>query len=1011
MNRNLLKQIAVRCKAELVQELSPLTDAPQTAAELWFMRLTALCFMEANQWLPDGKVLFPPDILRTERVLSLCRMLAAVPAFRGLFGEVLPLPDSVTDMNSIFMTQIMQIEDREWNSPELLGWLYQYQKTEEREQTGRKLRSHSRISPEQIPAATQMFTPDWIVCYLVQNALGALRTPCEGWKYCIPEAPQPPAVQKQLAGLLNGKQSRSTAELTIIDPCMGTGHILAYVFDALMELYLREGAVPEEAAVQILEHNLFGLDIDAHACYLASFVLMMKARRHVPDLLSRPIRLQLLHFSGLALPEQEIPPEYRVFAAQFADAQNFGSLLRPAVFPEQIPEQFKPLARMRELSHVLCAKYDAVITNPPYMSSSSMNCELSAFVRKHYPDGKADLFAAFMERCTELTAADGCCAMITQHSWMFLSSYEKLRRRMQNHTLRSLVHLGARAFSQTDVGIIVQTAAFVCMGSEISGYRTACLRLTDDEDKEHAFFLEKRRYICDLQQFAGIEGEPLCYWISSRMHELLQKPKLSESCCICQGMTTSDNRRFLRCWHEVPRENIAFGCKDAQEAADSGKRWFPYNKGGKVRKWYGNHSYVVDFYHNGEEMRAFHAELNKEHSGGRIKNEKMYFRPALTWPFITESTRFGVRYQPEGFLFDVSGSCLFPQEDDTEWIMGFLSSRVALEILRVYNPTMNFQVQNIGCLPFVKNEKYKPEVRRLVQENIAAARRDWDSHEQSWDFSVHPLVQEGVTRIEGAFAVWDHQCRSRMEQVRANEQRLNEIFIHICGLDGEISPMVTMDEITLRSADVQKDIQGLLSFAVGCLFGRYAVSGFTALAENFLPMEHIVPELERFLTAVYGAETLEENLSFIAAALGGKGSAREVIAHEFAVSFYAEHCRLYRHRPIYWMADSGRRHVCRGLMYLHRMDAAQTGLLSRYARRRGGELAGESAELKREIAGADSKTQQYLLSRRLAGLEKKQCEFDAFTRNLDALSGTEILPDAGVLPNYERFRSILAAIP
>lgn len=1009
MNQTLLRQIAVRCKAALVQELSPLTDTPQKTAELWFVRLTALRFLEANRWLPDGKELFPPEVPRTERILSLCRMLARTPALADMFRESLPLPDAVTDRRGIFMTQLMQISSRQWNKPELLGWLYQYQNAEEREQTSRRIRSHGRITPEQIPAATQMFTPDWIVQYLTQNALGMLRTPCSGWKYCISSPPQTDAVQEQLTALMHEQRSRRTAELTVIDPCMGTGHILAYVFDALMELYLREGAAPEQAAVQILEQNLYGLDIDAYACHLASFVLLMKARRYVPDLLSRPITLRLFHFSGLAVPEGDILPEYHTFAAQFADAENFGSLLRPV--PCAVPVPCGALSRMQELSCVLSAKYDAVITNPPYMSSSSMNRALSAFVRRHYPDSKSDLFAAFMERCTELTAADGCCAMITQHSWMFLSSYEKLRRKMRSFTLQSLVHLGARAFSQADVGIIVQTAAFVCMGSEIGDYRTPFLRLTEAQDKEHAFFLKRNRYVREQRQMEGIAGDPLCYWISSRMHELLQRPKLGESCKICQGMTTSDNRRFLRCWHEVPRESIAFGCRNAQEAADTGKRWFPYNKGGKVRKWYGNHTHVVDFYRNGEEMRDFHAMLNLEHSGGRIKNEKMYFRPALTWPFITESSRFGARYQPEGFLFDVSGSCLFPQEEDAEWIMGFLASRVALEILRIYNPTMNFQVENISNLPLVMSEEDKPEVGRLVQENIAAAREDWDSHEQSWDFTVHPLVQEGVTRIADAFAVWEEQCRRRRELLRSNEQRLNEIFIRICKLEGEISPVVSMDEITLPPADLQRDVRELISFAVGCMFGRYAVSDFAPLAENYLPIKKLLPELERFLTAVYGAKTLEENLAFIAQVLTGKQEhAREALAQELMQHFYADHCRMYKQRPVYWMTDTGRRHVCRGLMYLHRMDASQTELIWRDAEKTAVQLAGEIAEVKHGIAAAESKVQCYPLNRRLAALEGREQELAAFLEHLGELSGMEILPDAGVIPNYERFRSILAPL-
>ncbi len=1014
MNRSLLKHIAVRGKAILMQELSPLAETPQAAAysaQLWFMRLTALRFLDANGWLPDGMPLFPAHIPRRARVLTLCRQLAETPALAGLFGETADamLPDTILSENGAFMEQLMQLEDDAWQGfPEILGWLYQYQNTELREQTFRMLRSRVRIPPEQIPAATQMFTPDWIVRCMTQNALGALRKPPKNWNYCIPEAPQPPHVRRTLKKLTDDQRTRPVTELRVLDPCMGTGHILAYVFDALMELYLREGIAPADAAVQILERNLCGLDIDAGACHLAAFVLLMKARAHDPDILSRDIRPQLCHFAGLEDME-DISPEYQPFAAQFAGAACFGSLLKPE--KTELPEDCSgTLARLGTLSRMLNRQYDAVITNPPYMSRSSMDPMLSAFLRAHYPDSRSDLFAAFMERCTSLTAPHGCCAMITQHSWMFLSSYETLRRKMQQYTLRSLVHLGARAFAATDVGIIVQTAAFVCMGSHVPAYRTAYLRLTEAEDKERAFFDPENRYVCDTGQFEGIAGMPVCYWISNRMRTLLQKPRLGTHCPIRQGMTTSDNRRFLRYWHEVTPGSIAFGCADADEAAASGKRWFPYNKGGRTRRWYGNQSHVVNFYRNGEEMRAFHAELNKQHSGGRIKNESMYFRQAVTWQFITESSRFCVRWQPAGSLFDVSGSSLFPDAGEMEWIMGFLSSKAAMELLRVYNPTMNFQVENIASLPWLPPDGSTEEVRRLVQDNIRIAREDWDSSEQSWDFRCHPLVRTGVTRLSEAFAQWELECWKRRERMCRNEQQLNTIFLRICGLEEELSPEVAAEELTLHTPELQADVRSLLSFAVGCLFGRYTLPGFAPLAENFLPMEAMVPEIERFLTALYGAETLEENLRFIAGALGGGENAREVIAHELALHFYAQHCRTYHQRPIYWMADSGRRHACRGLMYLHRMDGGQLSLLERHAAECGIRLEEAIRAQKEAIKKIKKKTIAAKMRSRLTALEAELQELTAFRTHITELAGTELRPDDGVLRNYEAFRRILAAI-
>jgi len=984
MNRNSLRLLAIRSKTALVEAFLPLTGTQQTAEDLavrWFMRLTALRFLDANGWLPDQKRLFP---CTSARILRLCRTLAAVPALESLFGELLPFPDDISARGSVFLSYLMQIPAKQWRGfPELLGWMYQFQNTTAREEAFRQ----PRIPLKLIPAATQMFTPDWIVPVKTQKALAALCDVPADWEYCIPEAPQLPAVQK----LLHEHKTIAPADLRVIDPCMGTGHILAYVFDALMELHLREGTAPNTAAVRILEHTLCGLDLDANACALAAFVLLMKARQHDAAILDKPIRLHLLHFDGIGT--QNVPDA-------FANAQVFGSLLRPSqtdVFT----------GRFAALAELLNGQYEIVITNPPYMSSSSMAPVLSEFIRQQYPDSKSDLFAAFMERCTALTAPHGCCAMITQHSWMFLSSYEKLRQKIQQYTMRSLVHLGSRAFAQTDVGIVVQTAAFVCMGRHVPDYRTTYLRLTDAENKERAFFQPENRYICTTGQFSGIAGEPVCYWLSDRMRQLLQKPRLGTHCTICQGMTTSDNSRFLRLWYEVTPGTIAFGCADAKQAAATGKRWFPYNKGGFSRRWYGNHTHVVNFQNNGEEMRQFHAELNKAHSGGRIKNEKMYFQPAVTWTFITESNRFSVRIQPEGFLFDVSGSCLFSEQAELLWQMGFLSSKAAQEILRIYNPTLNFQVENIAKLPYLPPvEEEREQVERLVLENIDIARAEWDCYEMSWDFRCHPLIRENAKGLADAFALWTKECRRRLQRVQRNETALNRIFLRLCGLDEELSASVRTEELTLRSADKSADIRSFLRFAVGCMFGRYSIPDYEGLAENFLPEPAFLPELERFLTAVYGADMLEDNLRFIADALGETREPRAAIVHYFGTRFYTDHCRSYRQRPVYWMADSGKRHECRGLMYLHRMDDRQILLLRRYADEHAAQITAALQTLeaeKKRIPPMQYRKQHTILAQRMQ-------ETHVFRMYLDDLRqrGVCVVPDDGVQQNYKKFQSILA---
>ncbi len=944
MNRTKRKQFAMSAYSCLLQTL------PRAQAGLWLDRLAALRFMEVNGFLPP---------LTPHAILDTCRTLGQHPALAPLFGEALPLPDCFSGEDGLVHAIRSAIPAADWlHHPEMTGWLMQYRNTDEKERIFADLRNRIKISAADIPAATQMFTPDWIVAYLTENAIGHLWLDAhpdfivpDSWQYFLPDA-DPASDAPVFSGTLTS--------LTVLDPCAGTGHILAHAFDVLMDLYRAEGYAPADAARSILRHNLSGADIDSAACRLASFVLLMKARRHDPEILE----------SGI------VPAIHD--CARLPDAQAMLGTLIDLPF--------------------LHAPYDVVITNPPYMGSSSMNAVLRGFVRQHYPDSKSDLFAVFMERCAALTAAHGHFAMITPHSWMFLSSFTSLRERMQQHTLRSLLHLGAKAFSVTDVGTIVRTAAFVARGC-VTPARTLYLALDEAEEKTAVFFEEDRRFCCTPERFSGIPGQPLCYWISDAMLKALQHPKLSSVCRICQGMTTSDNRRFLRYWFEVPRASIAFGCRNHEEAAASGKRWFPYNKGGKLRKWYGNNLHIVNYENNGEEMRAFHAELNRTHAGGRIKNADMFFRPAVTWPFITEVTRFGVRRQPAGFLFDVSGSSMFPDASQCGWLMGLLCSRVALEIMKIYNPTMNFQVENVGNLPIIWEEALRPAVERLVAENIAIAQAEWDSFALSWDFETHPLVQYKTDsgRLADAFAAWDAVCEARFARMRANEEALNRIFLRLYGLEDTLSPVVEDKEITLRRADASRDIRSLLDYAVGCAFGRYG--GRTSC--GFLPLQgerDACTMLESFLCTHFGRETLEENLRYIAVLLDGGTDARAAIRRYFRSEFYTDHCRSYRRRPIFWMADSGRHQGFRALVDASQLSPAL--LLS---------LA-EAAAAQRhdcEAALSCSKDRTHRIQ-----LQQKQAEAARFEETCIALakSGAVFAPDDGIISNFVRFSAAFARI-
>ncbi len=894
------RAVALRVRAALE---TALPGAPAETVKLWFCRLCALRYAHA------AAILKEPD------------MPQACDAFRNipLFAEALPFPDSFYPALALLSV----IPQDRWSDPAFPGWMYQYYNIPERETAFSGLRRKIKISQKHLPAATQLFTPDWIVRCMTQNALGTLLKPLPDWHFYL----KPQTILPDL--------HKTPETITVLDPCMGTGHILMYVFDALLSQYQHAGMPAGTAARHILTHNLFGLDIDSCAVKLAECMLRLKAAAYDPTLITESRELHFHDFSHL--------PE---------TASLYGSLLRPE------KDTSDPALSL------LARQYDAVITNPPYMGKNSMSPALSAFVRKAYPDSKADLFAAFIERCAELTKADGCFSMVTQQVWMFLSTYEPLRRYMRHYTLQSLVHLGMRAFSAADVGTIVQAAAFTAFGQEIPGFRTTYVDLTEQEDKEAAFSDPNLRYTCTAAHFAAIPGQPLCYWVSDAMLRAMQYPPLGSLCRVCQGMTTSDNRRFVRRWYEVPPGTIAFGCENAQAAAATGKTWFPYNKGGRNRRWYGNHTHVVNYRNGGEALRAFHAELNKAHSGGRLKNADMYFRQGITWSFITENARFGVRWQPTGFLFDVSGSCLFPAEKDSLYLMGLLSSGITPALLRLRNPTFNFQPENLKALPVCFDEHHRPEIEALVRECIAIARADWDSTEESWDFRVHPMIQPDQT-LAAAYEKYAASCRQRIDRIRHNEARLTELFAEIYGLTEEhfSQPTVTLHHPSEREAAAE-----LVSFAVGCFFGRYRLKGIPALAENFLTPERFSERMQDFLCTVYGKEYLAENLQWLTAHLGD-------LEKYYQSGFYADHCRRFHKRPLYWMASSGRNRVVSGLMYVHRMGETPVPLL-----------------------------------RQITLQSPCSLEREDYLARLHALAGEQYDPDAGIAENHRKFSGAFLAI-
>ena len=805
------------------------TAAYQTVVDkvayTWFNRLIAVRYMEVNDLLPsrmrvlssaDGRaepqiVTSPFDAVldytpaEQQQIVALKNDNKLDEAFRLLFlkqcaalGDCLPrlfeqvddympllLAISFTDKDGVVCHLVNDIPESDWqDAVQIVGWLYQYYNTEPKEQVFANLKKNIKISAENIPAATQLFTPDWIVRYMVENSLGRLWS--EGhpdfdkseWKYYLDEAPQEPQVAQQLAELRRGYAALTPEDIKCIDPCMGSGHILAYLFDVLMQIYRSAGYTDRDAAASIVEHNLYGLDIDDRAAQMAYFVVMMKGchydsrflRRHLnPHVYAIQESGELTTDALGRLGRQESTA--RALLDGFKNAKEYGSILQPKVtlaeldaLQEQLREVdgasdmgsltdqlvagqiVNVLYPLIEQARMLVQKYDVVVTNPPYMGGSGMNARLSDYVKKVYPDSKSDLFAVFIERCAQMDKRGGYQAMITQHAWMFLSSFEKLRAKLQLIDTVNMAHLGARGFDEIG-GEVVQTTSFVMRSSHTKGYKGTYCRLIDgDSEKAKAdmFVSGENRYVIEQSDFSKISGEPIAYWASETLRSILaSETKLKNLGRVTLGMRTGDNTRFLRLWHEVSIDKFCYNADSAESAQSSGAKWFPYNKGGEFRKWYGNTESVVNWENDGYEIkentRRTYPQLG-DNLGWKITSEDKYFTRGIAWSRIS-STNFGVRICESNLIFDTNAPMFFPGKDDwLDYIAGCLCTKISSKILSILNPTLTFQVVDVGNLPIILDKHHKFDVEENVKKAFTLSKSDWDSFETSWDFKRHPLV-------------------------------------------------------------------------------------------------------------------------------------------------------------------------------------------------------------------------------------------------------------------------------
>lgn len=811
---SLLTRAEIAQRERLIQRLSErgFDYVIEEAAYTWFNRLIAIRYMQQHMLLPlamrvlpqapgqlpqiieeahlvelpgldVGRVLSLIEASRTEAlykylIITLCNALnASLPQMFETISDYTELlfPDNLLRAESA-LGLLSELEDDNWQEIQVIGWLYQYYNTELKDETFELLKKNVKISKDRIGAATQLFTPEWIVRYMVQNSLGRLWL--EGhpspslrakWRYYLDEAAQQPAVEAQLQVLRAQRAALRPEDIRLIDPCMGSGHILVYAFDLLMDIYRSVGYTDRDAVENILTHNLYGLDIDDRAAQLAYFALMMKACEYDKRFLKRGIqpRVCAIQESNSLAAFEGLRGQLRLdtlclrtaneLINAFKDAKIYGSLIPVNIeglgHVDSLITQLEDAAtkslevnswlekaksRLRQLAEqagFMQTKYDVVITNPPYMGSSGMDAKLSQFVKDQYPDSKSDLFAVFIELCGQMAKQNGYQAMITQHAWMFLSSYETLRKKLMNRDTINMAHLGARAFEEIG-GEVVQTTAFVMQKRHTPAYLGTYLRLiepTTQDGKEEMFLSGQNRYTARQDNFSKIPGAPVAYWVSDKLIEVFISPIIRDVAKVVTGMTTADNERFLRFWFEVNK------CKVYSDDIKNAK-WYPYQKGGDYRKWYGNNELVVNWGNNGYEIKHNIDPKSKKVRSGSY-NEEYILRHGLTWTYIT-SGPLAIRYVPDGFLFDNKGSMVFFNSVVQLYTeLAFLCSKIAQKISIILNPTISFQPGNMSTMPCpILNETNQIPITKKVRECIDISMQDWDSFETSWDFVKHPLI-------------------------------------------------------------------------------------------------------------------------------------------------------------------------------------------------------------------------------------------------------------------------------
>ena len=1071
----------MECKGLLDHGRRVLSSAglPQILEECLDIELPGLNTSRVAELKLDGN---KDEELYRELLLAQCHALNQVMPL--LFEQVsdeseLLLPDNLTKTDSLIRDLVSSIPEEDWSDVQIIGWLYQFYISEKKDQVIGKV-----VKSEDIPAATQLFTPNWIVKYLVQNSVGRLwmmaqpeSTLASAWEYYIQPAEQTDEVNAQLKQLIDVRISEdgdtlNPESITVLDPACGSGHILVEAYDCLKAIYLERGYRSRDIPRLILENNLYGIDIDTRAAQLASFALLMKAREDDRRLFSNPPKLNIIALQDsqserLDAFSQDLvsigiaQADLKELLDLFEHASTFGSLIQiPAAFAKKLPDleeklnialesgdifaqqsaqEILPLVQQAKL---LAKQYDAVIANPPYMGGKGMNTALKDFAKKKFPDSKSDLFAMFIERGFEWCKDSGFNSMVTMQSWMFLSSYEVMREKLlQYRTIQTMAHLGARAFPEIS-GEVVQTTAFVMQGTHLNGFKPVFFRLVDtaQDSKEIELKAGLNRFDSTIQDdFKKIPGSPIAYWVSEKVREIFDvSPSLSLIAETRKGMVTGSNENYVRSWYEINTFTFGSTGYSRVSAKKSGLKWFPYNKGGGFRKWYGNKLDVVNWQDDGALLQsARHPKENRVWATNF--NLDYIFKPNVNWGAIT-SSEFSARYSSGSELFDAGGSAAFTEDYSLLLLIAYLNSYVASYCLKTINPTLNFQAGNISNLPIkIMNSDAVPAYTLKL---IDLSKADWDSYETSWDFVQNPIIRIQQPTLEQAFNTWQQQNADAVAEMKRLEEENNKLFIDAYGLQDELTPDVPDEQITLTRADREKDSQRLVSYALGCMMGRYSLDEpgliyahagnqdfdasryqkFPADADGIIPLTEMhwfeddaTHRIQEFLTAVWGKDTLDANMLWLAESLDKKASetAEDTIRRYLASKFYKDHMQTYKKRPIYWLFSSGKKGAFQALVYLHRYNESTLARIrTEYVMPLISKMAAYANSLETAKESSDSAAEIKRIEKKLQDLHKQQAELSTFEEKLRHYADQRITLDLddGVKVNYGKFGELLAEV-